>query len=343
MANANKTIEHYIYSGNPSYVFKVSTARKYLRYRDFLTYGSQLVPRRIGSETWALAWAYIRQVDDILDNPKMTIEKCNEFLENEIQVVIDSFNNTYEFKPGSPLRHLWANQFIDNVYKYYDDRIRKVVWDLYESAVLDIKRKSKVLNTKEMRKLLYKKAVCFFKLYFLLGKFDFGKYLNDLAETLGLALGMLDDALDIIYDHKSKYINITKEELMELGINADPNDKYFIKQLIRKGYYDYKSYQIMRLLLKARKLARKIRSIYLRSLILRLTEVFASPILEGRFLPGQQYLFKGGKYLKAILPENEMVAYKIGHQIMKVALLFPQTFPGLFNAFFKTKIPKTKN
>lgn len=93
----------------------------------------------------------------------------------------------------------------------------------------------------------------------------------------------------------------------------------------------------MRLLLRARKLARKIKSIYLRNLILRLTEVFALPILEGRFLPGQQYLFKGGRILKALLPENEMIAYRIGHQLMKVALLFHQTFPGLFNAFFKTK------
>ena len=337
MSIVNKGGENYILLKDPPYVFKVSTARKYLRHRDFLTYGSQLVPEKIGSETWSLAWAYIRQVDDILDDPKMTTDKCNEFLENEIQIVIDSFNNSYEFKPGEPLRHLWANQFIENIYKYYDNRIRKIVWDLYESAVLDIKRKSKVLTTKEMRKLLYKKAVCFFKLYFLLGKFNFGKYLNDLAETLGLALGMLDDALDMIYDYKSKYINITKEELMELGINVDPSDKDFIKQLIKKGYYNYKSYQIMRLLLRARKLARKIRSIYLRNLILRLTEVFASPILEGRFLPGQQYLFKGGRILKALLPENEMVAYKIGHQLMKAALLFPQTFPRLFNAFFKTK------
>lgn len=90
---------------------------------------------------------------------------------------------------------------------------------------MDAKRKNIILNDYKMKNLLYKKAVCFFKLYFSISKFNLRKYFNELPEILGLALGILDDALDTIFDWKSGHINISMDDLNKLNIEFDFKDK----------------------------------------------------------------------------------------------------------------------
>lgn len=321
-----------------SYNFKVNSARKFLRNRGFLHYGSQLIPEKIESETWSLVWAYIREIDDIIDDVGISTFQQLDILSKEIEIIEASLNNDYKIKSKQPLRYIWLNQFLENEEKYYKGSLMPIIKELYESAIIDAKRKNKLLNNNEMKNLLHKKAVCFFKLYFATSKFNLGKYFNELAELLGLALGMLDDALDIIFDWKSGYINVSKDDLNKLGIEFDPKDKKIIDKLIEKGYYRIKSIEIMKFLLKARSIAWKLKNPLLRKLIFRLTEVFSAPIVEGRFLPGEKYFFKYENLILKFLPENEEAAYNVGHKIINLALSIPQVSPKLFWSWCKANL-----
>lgn len=318
-----------------SYRLAVNTARAYLRRRDFLTYGSQLVPERLGSESWSLSWAYIRRIDDIIDSPQISREEMREILEHEADIVNAALNNAYVYNWKHPRRYLWIYWFAENINNYYDEGVRKIIWDLYESAVMDLRRKGRVISMREMRDLLNKKAVRFLQLYFRIGQLDLGKYADPIAECLGLALGMLDDLVDFIYDLKSGYINITREELEEFGIDADPRNPDFINKVLRSPFFERRSRKILALLLKTRKIAYHLRDSLIKSLILRLTEILARPILSGKPLPGQKYVFRFGKVLNAILPQDETLAYEIGHRIMKIALKIPQISPSVFKAVIR--------
>ncbi|MEM2495218.1 MAG: hypothetical protein QXQ27_07835, partial [Nitrososphaerota archaeon] len=97
-----------------SYNFKVNSARKFLRNRGFLHYGSQLIPEKIESETWSLAWAYIREIDDIIDDIGISTSQQLDILSKEIEIIEASLNNNYKIKSKQPLRYIWLNQFLEN-------------------------------------------------------------------------------------------------------------------------------------------------------------------------------------------------------------------------------------
>ena len=318
------------------YKAKVNSARKYLRNRDFMHYAPSLVPEPLGSETWSLAWAYIREIDDILDAPGLPTDTIKLLLYKEKQVILDIFNNEFMFRKRHPLRYLWLWQFFKNQEKYYDNQVKDLIWELYESAKMDIDRRYKILTNREMDRLVYKKAVIFFKLYFTLSRLDIGKYIDELSYDLGKGLGIIDDALDFLLDYRSGYINVTKEELEILKVDMDPMDRKFVDILIKRGYYTLKAVQVMRLFLRARQIARHIKNKLLRNYILRLTEIFGAPIIEGRLIPGEKYFIKGGEILNKLLPDNEDIAYKIGHKLMAVLLSIPQVSPTIFQGFLKS-------
>ncbi len=314
-----------------SYDFKVNSARSYLRTKGFLHYGSQLVPNKIESETWSLVWAYIRRVDDLIDNPALSYEQRMKILLEESMVIEDSLNNRFEATPDKPIRHIWLNQFLVNEDRYYNGKARPIIRELYRSALMDVNRIGKLISRREMDLLLYRKAVNFFRLYFTLARFDMGRYLDDIAYNLGKALGSLDDVLDFQTDYESGYINVPKEDAEKLGIT--PTDKNIIDKLIGSEYLERKAKEIMGYLIKARKLAFRISNTIVRWLVLRLTESFAYPILKGNFVPGGKYFFRGGKLLLSILPRDEGLAYKIGNKLMRIALLIPQINLSLFNSW----------
>ena len=326
---AVSTSSPYTY-GTGSYVATVNSARRYLRNRDFLTYASQLVPEPVGSETWSLAWGYMRRFDDMLDAPTLSKKAAFNLLEQERSVVEPGFAGDLEVSSNAPIRHRWLAQFFDNERKYYSGKALDVVKDLYESAWGDVERKGIVLSQREMDKLTYKKARCFFKLYFILGDFDLGGHLDDFSYLLGMGLGMLDDMLDVAQDYEAGYVNITREEMEALGVDLEPGDQDFVKQIIDAGYMTLKSRKILSFMLKARELTRCIRTPLISNFLLRLTEIFAAPILEERLVPGQRYFFKGGRLADFILPENESVAYKVGHKFIKFFLMYPQVISPFF-------------
>ena len=316
--------------GTTRYVATVNSARRYLRNRDFLTYASQLVPEPVGSETWSLAWGYMRRFDDMLDSPTLSKKAALNLLEQERSVVEPGFAGDLEVSSNAPIRHRWLAQFFDNERKHYSGEALHVVKDLYESAWGDAERKGIMLSQREMDKLTYKKARCFFKLYFILGDFDLGGHLDDFSYLLGMGLGMLDDMLDVAQDYKAGYVNITREEMEALGVDLEPGDQDFVKQIIDAGYMTLKSKKILSFMLKARELTRCIRTPLVSNFLLRLTEIFAAPILEERMVPGQRYFFKGGRIADFILPENESVAYKVGHKFIKFFLMYPQVISPFF-------------
>ncbi len=316
--------------GTTRYVATVNSARRYLRNRDFLTYASQLVPEPVGSETWSLAWGYMRRFDDMLDAPTLSKKAAFNLLKQERSVVEPGFAGDLEVSSNAPIRHRWLAQFFDNERKYYSGKALDVVKDLYESAWGDVERKGIVLSQREMDKLTYKKARCFFKLYFILGDFDLGGHLDDFSYLLGMGLGMLDDMLDVAQDYEAGYVNITREEMEALGVDLEPGDQDFVKHIIDAGYMTLKSKKILSFMLKARELTRCIRTPLISNFLLRLTEIFAAPILEERMVPGQRYFFKGGRLADFILPENESVAYKVGHKFIKFFLMYPQVISPFF-------------
>ena len=319
--------------GSTKYLVTVNSARAYLRQRDFLTYASQLVPESRGSETWSLAWGYIRRFDDMLDSAHLKKTEAHDLLKKEEEIVRPGLEGSLRVSIDAPLRHRWLAQFFDNERRYYSGRALEVVQDLYESAWEDVDRRGKILSQEEMDRLLYKKARSFFKLYFILADFDLGNQLDALSYVLGMGLGILDDILDIAFDYESNYVNISREEMEMLGIDLQPDDKGFLNRVIRAGYLSYRAKRIMSFLLRARRLARRLRSNLVRTFILRLTEIFAAPIIEGRLIPGQQYFFKGGRLFNRILPRNESVAYKIGHKFIEFALMYPQTVTSFFRSY----------
>ncbi len=316
--------------GTTRYVATVNSARRYLRNRDFLTYASQLVPEPVGSETWSLAWGYMRRFDDMLDAPTLSKKAAFNLLEQERSIVEPGFAGDLEVSSDAPIRHRWLAQFFDNERKYYSGEALHVVKDLYESAWGDVERKGIVLSQRDMDKLTYKKARCFFKLYFILGDFDLGGHLDDFSYLLGMGLGMLDDILDVAQDYEAGYVNITREEMEALGVDLEPGDQDFVKQIIDAGYMTLKSKKILSFMLKARELTRCIRTPLISNFLLRLTEIFAAPILEERMVPGQRYFFKGGRLADFILPENESIAYKVGHKFIKFFLMYPQVISPFF-------------
>lgn len=313
----------------------VCTARKYLRGMGFLHYSSQLVPERLGSEAWATAWAYIREIDDVVDRPGLTRDQALSILEGEWEVVERCLEGSYEFRPGDPIRYLWLKRFIELEEEHYGGSARPLIRELYESAVMDALRKGRVLSRRELRRLLERKAVAFFRLYFTISELDLGPYRDEIAEALGLALGMLDDALDLAYDLRSGYINVSREDLEELELVAHVRDRGFVRELVRRGYYHALGVDILRLLLRARSLAWRLRSRLVRNFVLRLTEAFAAPVLEGRFAPGGRYFFKGGRLLLRLLPRDEEVAYRIGHRLVSAALSVPQLPSFLVRAWLR--------
>jgi hypothetical protein len=314
------------------YTSTVNLARSYLRQRDFLTYASQLVPEPLGSETWSLAWGYIRHFDDMLDAPGLTKERAVAMMERERDVVELGLAGDLQLDKTAPLRHRWLSQFFDNEREFYDGRAVDVVMDLYQSAWGDVQRKGVVMSQKDMDRLLYKKARSFFKLYFILSDYDLEGCLDELSYTLGMGLGMLDDLLDIKNDYDAGYINVTREEMDALAIGLDPEDRGFLDRILEAGYATLRAKKIMSLLLRARRLARQVKQRVVRTLILRLTEIFAAPILEGRLFPGQTYFFKGGRFADLVLPSNESLAYRIGHRLIGLFLSVPQVIPSLMKA-----------
>ncbi|MFX0093257.1 MAG: hypothetical protein ACFFBD_15990, partial [Candidatus Hodarchaeota archaeon] len=88
-------------------------------------------------------------------------------------------------------------------------------------------------------------------------------------------------------------------------------------QLETKGFYDYRSIQILQHLKITRDAATKIENNWTRNFSLMATELLAAPILENRFRPGGQYYVKGGKMLNALLPKDEKRAYHRGHKLIK--------------------------
>ncbi|MCF2136557.1 MAG: hypothetical protein K9W43_04870 [Candidatus Thorarchaeota archaeon] len=316
----------------PRYEAVVNAARSYLRRRDFLTYATQLVPEPIGSESWSLAWGYMRRFDDMLDSGAINKTQAMNLLESEKVIVDRFFSGDHAVRVDAAPRHKWLAQFFANEEKYYEGRALKVVKDLYESAWGDVLRRGVILTSKEMNELLYKKARSFFKLYFILSGFDLGGYIDDFSYLFGMGLGMLDDILDLAEDYEANYVNITREEMEALGLDLEPDDQDFLKRIVDAGYLTYKSKKILSLLIKARQLSRQVRSRYVRSFLLRLSEVFAGPILEERFIPGQKYFFRGGSLANMILPKNESLAYKIGHRLMSVFLRYPQLSSYLFES-----------
>ena len=316
--------------GTGSYVATVNAARHYLRNRDFLTYASQLVPEPVGSETWSLAWGYMRRFDDMLDAPTLSKKAAFSLLERERSIVEPGFAGDLEVPSNAPIRHRWLAQFFDNERKYYSGEALPVVKDLYESAWGDVERKGIVLSQKDMDALLYKKARCFFKLYFILSDFDLGGHLDDFSYLLGMGLGMLDDMLDVAQDYEAGYVNITREEMEALGVDLEPGDQDFVKKIVDAGYMTLKARKILSFMLKVRDLSRCIRDPLISNFLLRLSEIFAAPILEERMVPGQRYFFKGGRLADLILPRNESVAYKIGHKFIKFFLIYPQVISSFF-------------
>ena len=316
----------------------VRTARKYLRLRDFLHYGSQLIPERIESETWSMAWAYIREVDDIVDRPNVD---AAAILRSEWEKVEEALAGGVACREGKGLlRHAWLDRFFENLFEYYDsrevNRVLETIRKLYESALMDAYRRGRLLSRREMMKLICYKAVAFFDLYFTLARFRMGAYAPKLAELLGVGLGMLDDILDAFYDLESGYINLTREDLEELQALAHPNDQEMIKKLLaNRRFLRAKALYILKVLLRARSIAWKLRDPLARNLVLRLTEVFAAPILEGRFVPGAKYFFKGGRILLKLLPSDEMLAYEIGHKLVKKLLSIPQLTPALIKLWIR--------
>ena len=127
-------------------------------------------------------------------------------------------------------------------------------------------------------------------------------------------------------------MNVTREEMQALGVDLEPADKGFLQSILDAGYTTLRAKKIMTLLLRARRLAHQITQAAVRSLILRLTEIFAAPILEGRLIPGQKYFFKGCRFADRILPRNESLAYKIGHKFIRAFLAVPQVFPSLLSS-----------
>lgn len=321
--------------GSSIYTNTVNSARSYLRDRDFLTYASQLVPEQIGSETWSLAWGYIRLFDDILDAPGLEKEQAMELMQNERVLVEQGFAGNLSVDKSAPLRYRWLSQFFDNERRYYDGKALGVVEDLYESAWEDVARKGEVISQKDMDRLLYKKARSFFKLYFILSDFNLGDNIDELSYTLGMGLGILDDLLDLKQDYAASYVNVTREEMQALGVDLEPEDKGFLQGILAAGYTTLRAKKIMAMLLRARRLAQQIRQGSARALILRLTEIFAAPILEGRLIPGQKYFFKGGRFANRILPRNESLAYKIGHRFIRGFLAIPQVFPSFVTSPYK--------
>ena len=313
---------------NVTYTAAVRSARAYLRKRDFLHYGSQLIPEKTGSETWSLAWAYIREVDDVIDTvPSAT---ADQVLEEEWAKVEEALEGGLE-PPYRMLRDPWLAYLFANLRRYYTDReIEKAlqaIRELYWSAVMDAARRGRALTAEEMARLLRYKAASFFKLYFTLSRFNMQGYEDKIAELLGLALGMLDDFLDALYDIKTGYINLTREELE--AVRASGYAEALLKVAPRRGR------AILKLLMRARQLAMQVRGPLARKTVLRLTEAFAAPILEGRFVPGATYFFKGGKLLLKILPEDEIKAYEVGHRLVKTLLSLPQLAPALIKVWIK--------
>jgi hypothetical protein len=276
----------------------------------------------------------MRRFDDMLDSPTLNKQTARNLLEEERKIVEPGLNGTLQVSRSAPIRHHWLAQFFVNERRYYSGETLSVVRDLYESAWSDVARKGKIISQKEMDTLLYKKARSFFKLYFILGKFDLGGHMDDFAYLLGMGLGMLDDMLDMTMDSEAGYVNITREEMEALGIDLEPEEQGFLKRIIDAGYLTYKAKKIMSVLLRARRLTRCLRVPIVRQLIIRLTEIFAAPILEGRLIPGQRYFFKGGRFANFILPENESIAYKLGHRFIRFFLSYPQ----IVSSFFKKQL-----
>ncbi len=73
--------------GTSIYASTVNSVRHYLRKRDFLTYALQLIPEPVGSETWSLAWGYIRQFDDIISSPTLTKNDALTIFEQEQEIM----------------------------------------------------------------------------------------------------------------------------------------------------------------------------------------------------------------------------------------------------------------
>lgn len=316
--------------GTPRYTATVNSVRHYLRKRDFLSYAFQLIPEPVGSETWSLAWGYVRQFDDIIGSPTLTTNDALNLLEQEREIVESGFEGNLKVPHTAPIRHLWLAQFFDNERKYYGGEALQVVEDLYECAWSDVARKGKVLSQKDMDVLLYKKTRNFFKLYFILGDFDLRGYIDDFSYLLGMGLGMLDDVLDMVSDHEVGYVNITREEMESLGIDLEPEDKGFLERVIESGYQTLRAKKIMSVLLRARRLTRRVRVPLVRALLIRLTDIFAAPILEKKLIPGQRFFFKGSSLADRFLPENESTAYRIGHKFIRFFLMYPKVVSVFF-------------
>ena len=306
----------------PSYKFAVNSARKFLRNTDSFSYSSQLIPPRVGSETWSLAWGFVLDVYELLRNPMISREFAYDIINREISVVLDTYNNEYKFRLGHPTRYIWAKYFTNNLHAKYENSLRKNILSIYKDILNGLVNISRNFHRSSLFRVRITDVL---KLYFLLGKFDLDKYAHALAECLGLALSMLEDLINMLTTIKKK------------------EGRFQLEQEYIWERFSENNIHIIAFLLKARKLAKNLRSDLLRSLIFRLTEIAAKPLLVGKIVPWQNYIARIGRVLSLILPSNELIAYEIGHRLIRFLLNIPQLDPRLFKIAVKTVLVPRKN
>ncbi|RLI58351.1 MAG: hypothetical protein DRO93_10035 [Candidatus Thorarchaeota archaeon] len=328
---------------SPKYVATVNSARRYLRHRTLPTYISQLVPGPIGSETWSLAWAYVRRFDDLVDKYLLENDTALDFIEGEREVLDQCFAGRLTIPRRSPLRHRWLLQYFENQNRFYTEDVRYLIEGLYSSALDDLSRRGRVIDCRTMRDLLIKKSVYFFKLFFVLGRFKLGSIRDRIAYALGMAVGQADDLLDFVEDYQQGFVNATTEELEALGVIPNPTNGYFIRELFEHGYWELNKAQIRAAFERALRSIRYLKERYVRSFLTLLSGAFSAAIEKMPSLDTALPSFSvkiPRPTLSIPLPSNESLAYRIGHRIITAALCFPEVVERLVGRFLKVESQK---
>jgi len=295
------------------------SASSYIRRQNFVHYLPVIVqPTDIANESWAFIWAVIRHYDNLTDNRGLSYEQKDELHAKVWEVAHEIYNNSFDVKKVNDNLIRWLYFYIQNDIEYEFNTYKYLVL-LYESNVEDHRRRGKIYTNKQLSNLIHKKAACFFKVMYSLG---FG--LNEkLCEHLGRALQIVDDIMDMKHDLTVGQINITREDIKKFDIDIYSPD--LIKQLERKGFFDYRATQVLQHIKMAREAAMEIENPWTRKFSLMATEIIAAPILENRFRPGEKYYVKGGRLLNSLLPKDEKKAYWRGHKLIKaLCRFFPQ-------------------
>ena len=166
-----------------------------------------------------LCFAYLRWVDDIVDNPQFPVSHKRNFINRQLKLISDYSNNIFTSVEGI------EESFLFYFFQYGKEQGNEVIINsvrlMIEGLEMDVQRTKRdgIFSEVEMKTYISKMSKSFFDVTacFILPE-DKYPFIDTLVTTASTKIWMIRDLQE---DYNLGYINITRENLLRYSININ--------------------------------------------------------------------------------------------------------------------------